>query len=740
MFGGKFPGVSGFENQNEDASEQITSKAFQGKAGKAMGLKSSKSNWRAKGVKHGKGGKGPKDAAAGGNFKQPVKSENKENEGEEGATNFGKSGKAGKASKGAFVNQGEAAQELGSEAQKGLAGVATKEYGPSSAEEWADVGYGYRCVYGTAIHGKADLLLSTGKSFGGGFTRMRCLRECSRNLECRSFVFTNVNGYCELWSQTAGTTVWPGSTFCVNEEAKLDSPSLVAPVVASRNGNILETSTPQPAQSQETTVQETTAAPTKPTFSSATTTKYVGLTWPANFWESIARNSNPITKRVPTTSAATTANAATLGGSVMEQGESTSSTAAPAEPTPAAGAEAMEQGESTSSTAAPAEPTPAAGAEAMEQGESSTSSTAAPAAAVPTSSSSSTAAPAAADPTSSSSSTAAPAAADPTSSSSSTAAPAAADPTSSSSSTAAPYTTSSEQWVATKDMEAEIGDFMLLESKEVSAASSCGFSLYEIGEGQNTGWGGAFTCTGEPMVSNFNVDVSVGFTEQKCAVVTGLPEHNTGQKVGHDQDLYVTLHASCLSSKDAVQKWRVCSWRPDPSSILCRAVGMPCCTYVSNMVADDIQESCVDYIPGQCNIILGFDGVSTKKYGMQLHECLGNPPYNPMCSIQSGEYTASAGGNESPSSSKMANVNILAGIALIAIGVALRLRRRRQSAAAVTAADGVETDEDVEEPGMKTYLLESPLRRYGSLLDYKPATAKVAEDKTASTLIFKEYD
>lgn len=184
----------------------------------------------------------------------------------------------------------------------------------------------------------------------------------------------------------------------------------------------------------------------------------------------------------------------------------------------------------------------------------------------------------------------------------------------------------------------------------------------------------------------------------------------------------------------------MCSWRPDPSSILCRAIGMPCCTYVSNMVADDIQESCVDYIPGQCNIILGFDGVSTKKYGMQLHECLGNPPYNPMCSIQSGEYTASAGGNESPSSSKMANVNILAGIALIAIGVALRLRRRRQSAAAVTAADGVETDEDVEEPGMKTYLLESPLRRYGSLLDYKPATANVAEDKTASTLIFKEYD
>lgn len=133
MFGGKFPGVSGFENQNEDASEQITSKAFQGKAGKAMGLKSFKPNWRAKGVKHGKGGKGPKDAAAGGNFKQPVKSENKENEGEEGATNFGKSGKAGKASKGAFVNQGGAAQELGSEAQKGLAGVATKEYGPSSA-------------------------------------------------------------------------------------------------------------------------------------------------------------------------------------------------------------------------------------------------------------------------------------------------------------------------------------------------------------------------------------------------------------------------------------------------------------------------------------------------------------------------------------------------------------------------------------------------------------------------------
>jgi len=299
----------------------------------------------------------------------------------------------------------------------------------------------------------------------------------------------------------------------------------------------------------------------------------------------------------------------------------------------------------------------------------------------------------------------------------------------SSSSTAAPAadeTTEGNGWMVTKDMEAEVGDDNLLESKEVGT-SKCGFSLYELSDG-STGWGGAFACSGEPMVDHFPVDVSVGFTEQECAVVTGLPQHsNAGQQVGHDQDLYMTVHANCRSSVSSVQKWRVCSWRPDPSSVLCRALGMPCCTYVSNMVAEDVEESCVDYVPGQCNIVLGFDGVTTKQYGMKMHDCEGEAPYNPMCAIQAGELKASAGTSHSSSKmrSKIVNLNVLAGVALIAIGAALRLKRRRQADEAAAAAG--EQDGEDNHYLLETQKLESPLRAYGALLGYRPVVSKVLQ-------------
>ena len=576
-------------------------------------------------------------------------------------------------------------------------------------------------------------MLSTGKASGSGYTRIRCLHECDLSSECRSFIFTNIDGYCRLCARMSGTAALPGTTVCSSGAAagsmppahasgaaagsmppahgcassqcmctatngagskscgdhldqacdadecwsRADCPGngyecaqyVEAAVILDNSGAVVK----RQGSVLELPEEETTAVPATTRVPAITTTDYAARY--AAYREALRRQERMRIEdearlyrealrrntAAPVTNQPITASAATTANAV----------------TP------VEQGETSSSTAGP----------------TSSSSTA-----VPTSSSS-TAAPIVEDEVM-----------EQVEHSSSTAAPAAADPTSSS---------TVEPMMVTKDMEAEVGDdLILLESKEVGR-SECGFSLYEITDEVSTEWGGAFACSGEPMVAHFPVDVSVGFTEQECAVVTGLPQHDSvDQKGGHDQDLYLTLHANCRSSRDVVQKWRMCSWRPDPSSVLCRALGMPCCTYVSNMVADNVQESCADYVPSQCNIIVGFDGVTTKQYGMQMHECKGDPPYNPTCSIQAGEHKASASDGHS-SASKVASMNVLAGVALIAIGVALRLRRRHYAGASAGL-----TPDEVGETGylLEAHKLESPLRVYVDWNQEAPSCRDLLED------------
>lgn len=544
------------------------------------------------------------------------------------------------------------------------------------------------------------MLLSNGKAYTSGLAKQECTDECTSNDTCASFVWTAGNGYCELWSTTDSTTEWPGTDHCVVRKQTMPNDDYEDNDAAAEDGDDDYEYAPDPnapvppptrtaAPTAAATPAPTPALSTAPTPAPAPASTVGQVEYTAelrvspidctaeNYQIVVDRATEKIIDdgirmyRIDEVSAACADGGGTIiitvvvhddeqladrTGRIMKTNSayihtgafedrhrpSSSSTAAPATDGGSSGDGPMEQPEGSSSTAAP---TVDGGADGpVEQPEE----------------------------------------------------------TSSSSSTFAPETTTVDEWT-TKGMEAEVGDDVLLEAPFISdggATTSCSMSIYDVDDA-DTGWGGAFACEGEPLVSNFEVEASVGYTSQQCTVLTGLPEHDAAL-TNADQDLYMTVHGNCKSEPEDKQKWRVCSWRPDPSSFLCRTLGMPCCTYVSNMVGENNQESCEDVLPGQCKITYGFDGKSTKKYGLKLHGCSGDAPYNPMCSIGTGAQIlgASAGSHRRASNSGWV---IIAGVGMLVFAVALRARRRRRAVEAVLHAGA--SEEEVERLTASTSLI-----------------------------------
>lgn len=73
----------------------------------------------------------------------------------------------------------------------------------------------FECSEDMAVHGVADVPMSSGKTYGKGHTFSTCKGECAAATHCQSIVFGQSNGYCELWSGAAGAaTSTPGHSHC----------------------------------------------------------------------------------------------------------------------------------------------------------------------------------------------------------------------------------------------------------------------------------------------------------------------------------------------------------------------------------------------------------------------------------------------------------------------------------------------------------------------------------------------
>jgi hypothetical protein len=73
----------------------------------------------------------------------------------------------------------------------------------------------FECEPDTGIVGVADVLLSDNSAFATNFTTSDCAAECLQASGCAAYVFSaSANGYCELWSTTAGTSSFANVDFC----------------------------------------------------------------------------------------------------------------------------------------------------------------------------------------------------------------------------------------------------------------------------------------------------------------------------------------------------------------------------------------------------------------------------------------------------------------------------------------------------------------------------------------------
>ena len=84
-------------------------------------------------------------------------------------------------------------------------------------------------------------------------------------------------------------------------------------------------------------------------------------------------------------------------------------------------------------------------------------------------------------------------------------------------------------------------------------------------------------CAAGAELHTADVGVSPSYTAQKChefAVPGAAP-------------LFLTAHAVC-----GANTWRVCSWQPNPSSLMCKLLKLPCCLYVTIMLTHPLCAQC----------------------------------------------------------------------------------------------------------------------------------------------------
>lgn len=178
-------------------------------------------------------------------------------------------------------------------------------------------------------------------------------------------------------------------------------------------------------------------------------------------------------------------------------------------------------------------------------------------------------------------------------------------------------------------------------------------------------------CLTQPL-DHVHMNASVGFSTQICT------EYTTPYG-GNVTTLYMTIQPTCRASANAPQRWRICSYQPDP--LACTG-GQQCCQYVGKYVQEwytDIGDrsllSCQDYYPGDCNRFYGWSGTHPQEYALELVDCFGDIPPDPFCPSFSGidsGYSTSA--NQGIWWAAFAGG---VGVGLLLIGAAIRSRRSR---------------------------------------------------------------
>lgn len=195
------------------------------------------------------------------------------------------------------------------------------------------------------------------------------------------------------------------------------------------------------------------------------------------------------------------------------------------------------------------------------------------------------------------------------------------------------------------------------------------------------------TCSSpaESLLDSKTLSTSAGFTSQTCGVFT----------VSNDDvatDFYMTIMPVCKVNPSDPDKWTVCSWQPNPTSILCNALNLDCCDHVTDYISPPLdwssELSCQEYVASNdagshgtnCHHVYGYSGGYPQRYTLDFRSCSGTVPPISNC----------AGLAIDESSSKPVNLGKtsfeLLGVGFVVLAVALAIRRRNHQASAAESS------------------------------------------------------
>ena len=194
----------------------------------------------------------------------------------------------------------------------------------------------------------------------------------------------------------------------------------------------------------------------------------------------------------------------------------------------------------------------------------------------------------------------------------------------------------------------------------------------------------------ESPVSSQTLSTSAGFTSQTCGVFTVSDATQSSEQI--DTDFYMTIMPVCKVNPDDPDKWTVCSWQPNPTSILCNALNLDCCDHVTDYISPPLdwssELSCQEYVASDdagshgtnCHHVYGYSGGLPQKYTLDFRSCSGTVPPISNC----------AGLATDESSSNPANVGRtsfeLLGVGFVVLAVALAIRRRNHQASSAASS------------------------------------------------------
>lgn len=195
------------------------------------------------------------------------------------------------------------------------------------------------------------------------------------------------------------------------------------------------------------------------------------------------------------------------------------------------------------------------------------------------------------------------------------------------------------------------------------------------------------TCSSaaESTVRSHTLSTSAGFTAQDCSVFTVSDD-------GVDTVFYMTIMPVCKVTPSDPDKWTVCSWQPNPTSILCSALNLQCCDHVTDYISPPLDWSsdlsCQEYVASDdagvdgtnCNHVYGYSGGIPQKYTLDFRACEGTIPPISNC----GGLAADESVSEPVAAAGTVSLELL-GAGFVVLAVALAIRRRNHQASPMAA-------------------------------------------------------